>query len=607
MTQQIINIGAAPYDGTGDQLRPAFDKANDNFTELYAKGNTEGLWNYNKTDTNTGTAPVSGRFKTNSGNYRDATQIAIHATTIQGIDRANTLRTLLVGDIIQCQDSLNSAAWCRYVLQSSAVDNGTWFQLSVAFEADGGVASGDNQEIIFTFTANVSGAGGNVSAVGTPTNGQLAQWTDATHIQGVASSSLGFASLASPIFTGDPQAPTPLTADNDTSIATTAFVKAQSYATIASLASYAPLASPALTGNPIAPTAAVGTSTTQIATTAFVDAESVAKAGDTMTGALMLSGDPTAALQAAPKQYVDAKAVEPPQGRLTLQTGVPVMTTTQAAKTTVYYTPYNSNLIPIYDGSSFSMTAFSEISVATTDTSKNPAAIGASKVNDWFIWNDAGTIRISHGPDWTNDTTRSAGTALVMINGIWLNNVSITNGPAASRGTYVGTTRSNASSQLDWIFGALAATGTAGFFGMWNAYNRVDVGSMTCDSTDSWVLSTVAWRPANNSTNMRCSIVRGLDEDAVSAQYTCAFSSSATNSSVGIGLDITAGFTGITGSVLAGTSMYTTNVATYNGYPGLGLHFLQATEFVASTSGATFIGDGNTIFIQNGLSTQFRA
>lgn len=38
-----------------------------------------------------------------------------------------------------------------------------------------------------------------------------------------------------------------------------------------------------------------------------LDAEKVAKAGDTMTGALVLSGDPTANLQAATKQYVDSK------------------------------------------------------------------------------------------------------------------------------------------------------------------------------------------------------------------------------------------------------------------------------------------------------------
>ena len=35
MTKQIINIGASANDGTGDPLRNAFDKANDNFNELY--------------------------------------------------------------------------------------------------------------------------------------------------------------------------------------------------------------------------------------------------------------------------------------------------------------------------------------------------------------------------------------------------------------------------------------------------------------------------------------------------------------------------------------------------------------------------------------------
>ena len=38
-----------------------------------------------------------------------------------------------------------------------------------------------------------------------------------------------YAPLASPVLTGDPKAPTPSTSDNDTSIATTAFVKAQGY------------------------------------------------------------------------------------------------------------------------------------------------------------------------------------------------------------------------------------------------------------------------------------------------------------------------------------------------------------------------------------------
>ena len=38
MTQQVINIGTAANDGTGDPLRTAFNKINTNFTEIYAKG-----------------------------------------------------------------------------------------------------------------------------------------------------------------------------------------------------------------------------------------------------------------------------------------------------------------------------------------------------------------------------------------------------------------------------------------------------------------------------------------------------------------------------------------------------------------------------------------
>jgi hypothetical protein len=35
MAKQTINIGTTANDGTGDPIRSAFDKTNDNFTELY--------------------------------------------------------------------------------------------------------------------------------------------------------------------------------------------------------------------------------------------------------------------------------------------------------------------------------------------------------------------------------------------------------------------------------------------------------------------------------------------------------------------------------------------------------------------------------------------
>ena len=34
MTQQIINLGAAPNNGDGDNLRTAFDKVNENFDQV---------------------------------------------------------------------------------------------------------------------------------------------------------------------------------------------------------------------------------------------------------------------------------------------------------------------------------------------------------------------------------------------------------------------------------------------------------------------------------------------------------------------------------------------------------------------------------------------
>jgi hypothetical protein len=67
--------------------------------------------------------------------------------------------------------------------------------------------------------------------------------------------------------------PTVATGDNSTNAASTAFVKAQAYA---------PLASPALTGTPTAPTPATADSTTKLATTAYV--RSMVGAGATFQG-----------------------------------------------------------------------------------------------------------------------------------------------------------------------------------------------------------------------------------------------------------------------------------------------------------------------------------
>jgi hypothetical protein len=259
------------------------------------------------------------------------------------------------------------------------------------------------------------------------------------------------------------------------------------------------------------------------------------------------------------------------------------MTTTQSAKTTIFYTPYVGNQVPIYDGVSFRNVAFAELSVATTDTTKSPAAIGASKVNDWFVWDDAGTTRIGHGPDWTSDSARSAGTALVMVNGVLLNNASITNGPAASRGTYVGTTRSNGSSQLDWIFGAAASGGTAAFLGVWNTYNRVIIGTSVTDNGVSYTYSSATVRQARASGGNQITYLSGLAEDGFVYSYATRITTTATASSfsfVGIGLNSATTFVVPSLSVVTTSTTAVDSMASSSGTLGplLGVQVVSANE-----------------------------
>ena len=90
------------------------------------------------------------------------------------------------------------------------------------------------------------------------------------------------ANAASPIFTGNPQSPTPASSDNSNAIATTNFV----YTAVSDLAanttswlsSKANSLNSALIGMPTAPTMPSGTANTAIATTAFVYAANVAMA-----------------------------------------------------------------------------------------------------------------------------------------------------------------------------------------------------------------------------------------------------------------------------------------------------------------------------------------
>ncbi len=70
MAQQLINIGTTANDGTGDNLRTAFDKINDNFTEVYTNAQTAIEVSADTTPQLGGNLDVNGRsiVSTSNGN-----------------------------------------------------------------------------------------------------------------------------------------------------------------------------------------------------------------------------------------------------------------------------------------------------------------------------------------------------------------------------------------------------------------------------------------------------------------------------------------------------------------------------------------------------------
>lgn len=308
----------------------------------------------------------------------------------------------------------------------------------------------------------------------------------------------------------------------------------------------------------------------------------------------------TTALAVRVTTLENASAFVTPGGRLTLTTAVPVLTSDVTAATTVYYTPYIHNRVPLWDGSAWTLTEVDEVSQTLADTTKSPAAATTSSNYDMFVWDDEGTVRCTRGPAWDDLTTRGTGagkTELVRVDGFLMNAQNITNGPDAQRGLYVGTISTNASTQLAMMFlPDAAAGGSANRLDVWNMYNRVDISSVCRDSTNSWTDATTGWEALNASTSNRITFVIGLLEDRINARVQVSATVTAGIQYAGIGMDVTnAIVAGSTPgrSVGSGSASLADMISEFRGIPSTpGSHFVQALQNV-STATTTFLGDNN--------------
>lgn len=287
-------------------------------------------------------------------------------------------------------------------------------------------------------------------------------------------------------------------------------------------------------------------------------------------------------------------------GRLTLTSGTPVTTSNVTGATTIYYSPYIGNVIFLYTSSAWTRYTFTEKSLAL-------GTLTSGKNYDVFAYDVSGTVTLILGPAWTSDTSRGTGagtTELERKDGVWTNKVSITSGPAANAGRYLGTMRTTSTT-------ATEDSDSKRF--VWNAQHRVTRFLQCKDTTDSWTYTTATWREANGSSTVgtsRVDYVCGLSIDILNAQST-ALAANGTQlafASTGVGIDASNANSAqlipsgrAIANVLGTVQDIIPTIAIYRGYPGIGYHSVRRLEISQATGSTNWYGDAGLTYVQTGM------
>lgn len=275
-------------------------------------------------------------------------------------------------------------------------------------------------------------------------------------------------------------------------------------------------------------------------------------------------------------------------GRLTTESGVPVSTSDRTAQGTIYYTPFNGNVVTLFDGFGWRRYRFSELSLALTATS--------GKNYDVFVYDNAGTLTLELSAAWTNDTTRAD--ALALQDGIY-----VKSGTTTRR--WLGTIRASGSN-VTADSGGGVTTQVGGKRFVWNAYNRVEREIAVIDTTATWTYNGANWQQADAASGNKVEYVCGAAIDAIdiTAISTVAIGNTSP-AHLGIGVDSTTSAAGVRHAHNASSALDGVLTATYRGIPGLGYHvlyWLEAGYSGASLTWTGYISSGGNASRQSGMS-----
>lgn len=267
--------------------------------------------------------------------------------------------------------------------------------------------------------------------------------------------------------------------------------------------------------------------------------------------------------------------------RLTLTSGVAVTTSDVTSASTLYCMPYIGKSIGLYSGSAWVLRQSNQFSIALS-------ALTSGRPYDVFCYDNSGTPTLELTA-WTNATTRA--TALAYQDGVL-----VKNGAATRR--YLGTL---------YTTGTTTTEDSVANRYLYNYYNRAPRKLKAVDTTDNWTYTTNAYRQARASSANQINFVIGVSEDVVTAQAVhCARNTVAGVAFFSaIGLDSTTEraadcICGRAGAYSANNEAILTS--SYNGFPGVGLHYLSLLEASSASGTTTWLGDDGGTNIQTGIS-----
>lgn len=178
-----------------------------------------------------------------------------------------------------------------------------------------------------------------------------------------------------------------------------------------------------------------------------------------------------------------------PGGRLTTESGVPVSTSDRTSQSTLYYTPFAHNTVPLWDGAQWKPVRF-------TDTSLALSGLTSGKPYDVFSYISSGVLALELLV-WTNDTTRA--TAVTLQDGRYCKSGDKTR-------LLLGTI---------YTTGATTTADALASRYVWNLYNRVHRRCSVANST-SHSYTAGAWQEWNAGSGVsRLAFVSGAPLDAL--------------------------------------------------------------------------------------------